>query len=107
MNKKVYLSILLIFLFRNTLEAQYISKSVNLRSIKLRKDSILILSDKLLAFTNPITKVQAGIIINEESKFTFHEEEKYIDFSCFNCVILDVNHDTFIEAARNERTVEP
>ena len=43
-----------------------------------------------------------GLDIDEESKIYIHEESNYIDFSCFNCIILNSPNHEIIENSFNE-----
>lgn len=43
-----------------------------------------------------------GLDVDEESKIYIHEESNYIDFSCFNCIILNSPNHEIIENSFNE-----
>jgi hypothetical protein len=46
-----------------------------------------------------------GIILDEESTITIHEEQNYIDLTCFNCIVRNVNSEEYIHGSFNERTI--
>ena len=44
-----------------------------------------------------------GIIIDEEANLYIHEEENFIDLSCFNCVLNNIHPDEQVPNSFNER----
>ena len=43
-----------------------------------------------------------GIILDEESTITIHEEKNNIDLTCFNCIVRNVNSEDYVHGSRNE-----
>jgi hypothetical protein len=45
---------------------------------------------------------QIGIILDEESTITIHEEQNHIDLTCFNCIVRNINSENLVHGSRNE-----
>jgi len=45
-----------------------------------------------------------GIILDEESTITIHEEKNNIDLTCFNCIVRNINSEDEVRGSFNERT---
>ena len=48
--------------------------------------------------------IQMGIFFNEYSTISIHEEENFIDLTCFNCIIHSVDSKEYISGSTNEIT---
>lgn len=46
---------------------------------------------------------RAGLSLDESSQYFVHEEEGYINFDCFNCVLTDIDHNEDIQQSFNMR----
>lgn len=47
---------------------------------------------------------QMGIILDEYSTINIHDEENYINLTCFNCIVRSVDSNSHISGSINELT---
>lgn len=47
-----------------------------------------------------------GIILDEKSTISIHEEKNHIDLTCFNCIVRNVNTEDSVLGSFNERTIK-
>lgn len=47
-----------------------------------------------------------SIYADENSEIQTHQEENFIDLSCFNCIVVNIDSKQSIESAKNERDKE-
>lgn len=45
---------------------------------------------------------QIGIVLDEESNISIHEEKSSVNLTCFNCIVRNVNSENHVRGARNE-----
>jgi hypothetical protein len=47
-----------------------------------------------------------GIVLDEKSTISIHEEKNHIDLTCFNCIVRNVNTEDSVRGSFNERTIK-
>lgn len=93
-NKKIEFIIFLSLLAQVANAQEFIKIRVNLNDVAPNTFSSI---DKTFEWLN-----LQGITVDENSSVTFHQEENYIDLTCFNCVVRSVGNEVDMVHSYNE-----